>query len=139
MWQDMVLGGGGHLLKATYRGKTLTTWVLFKLNEVLYYPYGASSEKNREVMASNLMMWEAIKLGKKHGCKMFDLWGSLGPEPDENDPWYGFHRFKQGYGGDLIEFLGTYDLVVSPPLYWLYQLTDKIRWTGLKLLAQVRK
>ena len=139
MWQTMIVKGGGHLLKAIYEGKTLTTWALFELNGVLYYPYGASSNENREVMTSNLMMWEAIKLGKKHGCQMFDLWGSMGPEPDKNDPWYGFHRFKQGYGGELTEFVGTYDLVVNKTLYGIYMLADRLRWSALKLLAKLRK
>lgn len=139
MWQTMIQNGTGHLLKAVYGKKILTTWVLFELNGVLYYPYGASSNENREVMASNLMMWEAIRLGKSHGCRMFDMWGSLGPEPDESDPWYGFHRFKQGYGGELTEFVGTYDLVIDPKLYTLYTLADKVRWTLLKLLARLRK
>ncbi len=139
MWQTMIVDGGGHLMKAVYEGKILTTWVLFELNGVLYYPYGASSNENREVMASNLMMWEAIKLGKKHDCKMFDMWGSMGPEPDTKDPWYGFHRFKQGYGGELTEFIGTYDLVINKVLYEVYILTDKLRWFVLKLMAGFRK
>ena len=139
MWQTMIRDGSGHILKAIYEGKVLTTWVLFELNGVLYYPYGASTEKNREVMASNLMMWEAIRLGKKHGCKMFDMWGSLGPVPDSKDPWFGFHRFKQGYGGELTEFVGTYDLVVRPALYQIYTMAEKLRWIGLKLVAGIRK
>ena len=138
MWQSMKKSGMGHLFKAVYEGKVLTTWILFVLNGVLYYPYGASSNQNREVMASNLLMWEAIKFGKKNHCKLFDMWGSLGPEPDVKDPWYGFHRFKQGYGPELVEFVGTYDLIVNPVVYKLYGMVDWLRWAGLKLLAKVR-
>jgi len=139
MWKIMVESGSGHLFKAVYQGETLTTWILFELNGVLYYPYGASSNAHREVMANNLMMWEAIKFGKKQGCKLFDLWGSLGPEPDTTDPWYGFHRFKQGYGANLLEFVGTYDLVINKPEYLLYTLVEKFRWMALKLVAKIRK
>jgi len=139
MWQTMTGSGMGHLFKAVYEEKTLTTWMVFILNDTIYYPYGASSNEHREVMASNLMMWEVIRFGKDQGCRMFDMWGSLGPEPDEHDPWYGFHRFKQGYGAELVEFLGTYDLVIRPTLYKLYGLTDKARWVGLKLFAALRK
>lgn len=121
-----------HLLKATYKGKTLVAWILFVLNDTLYYPYGASSTKHREVMASNLMMWEAIKFGKKLGLKKFDMWGSLGPNPDTKDPWYGFHRFKEGYGPKLIEFTGSYDFVINKKLYFIYKIADKIRWTLLR-------
>ena len=122
-----------HLLKATYNNETLVTWILFVLGDTLYYPYGASSNEHREVMASNLMMWEAIKFGKKMGLKKFDMWGSLGPDPDAKDPWYGFHRFKQGYGGKLTEFVGSYDFVIDKKMYLAYKLLNKIRWAVLRL------
>lgn len=139
MWEEMKSSGMGHMMKATYEGKVLTTWVLLILNKVLYYPYGASSNEGREVMPSNLMMWEAIKFGKKNGCNLFDMWGALGPTPDTNDPWYGFHRFKMGYGPELVEFVGTYDLVVNETGYKIYQIVDRLRWIGLRLLARLRK
>ena len=139
MWQTMTASGIGHLFRATYNDKTLATWMIFILNGVVYYPYGASSSEHREVMASNLMMWEVIKYGKEKGCRVFDMWGSLGPKPDTRDPWYGFHRFKQGYGGELVEFLGSFDLVISPIKYRIYRAADWLRWLGLKLVAKVRK
>ena len=83
-------------------------------------------------MASNLLCWEAIKFGKKLGLTKFDMWGALGPNPDKNDPWYGFHRFKEGYGGKLTEFVGSYDLVINPVLYQTYKVADKLRWAALK-------
>lgn len=132
MWEMMVSRGKGRLLKAVYQNKVLATWILFSLNGVLYYPYGASSSENREVMASNLMMWEAIRLGKKMGCKKFDLWGSLGEEPDKTDKWYGFHKFKEGYGGKLVEFVGSYDMVLNPVLYKIYKAANWFRWKVLR-------
>lgn len=137
MWQVLKPAGIAHLLKATYKGKVLVAWVVFSFNNVLYYPYGASSREHKEVMASNLMMWEAIKFGKKLDCHTFDLWGCLGPEPSPKDPWYGFHRFKLGYGPSLIEFIGTFDLVIQPSFYSLYYLADSLRWKYLKLKAKL--
>lgn len=122
-----------HLLTATYNKKILVAWIVFVFNDTLYYPYGASSSEYREVMASNFMMWEAIRFGKKLGLKKFDMWGAMGPTPDAKDPWFGFHRFKQGYGGDLIEFVGSYDLVINPIMYQAYKLADKARWLYLRL------
>lgn len=122
-----------HLLVARYKNVPLVTWVVFVFNNILYYPYGASSNEHREVMVSNLMMWEAIRFGKKMGCHTFDMWGSLGPNPDPKDPWYGFHRFKEGYGGRLVEFVGSYDLVLNPFLYQLYNLAHRARWLYLRI------
>ncbi len=119
--------------RATSDKQTLTSWVLFVFKDTIYYPYGASSREYREVMASNLMMWEATGFGKKLGLKYFDMWGALGPDPDKNDPWYGFNRFKEGYGGELVEFIGSYDLVIKPALYEIYKVADKLRWGLLRL------
>ncbi len=122
-----------HLLTAIYNKKILVTWIVFILGDTLYYPYGASSSNHKEVMASNLMMWEAIRFGKKLGLKKFDMWGSLGPNPDSKDPWFGFHRFKEGYGAKLTEFLGSYDLIIDKNMYRFYKIADKFRYFLLKL------
>ncbi len=127
-----------HLLNALYKPEngdeqTITSWVLFVFKDHLYYPYGASSRQHRETMANNLVAWEAIRLGKKLGLKYFDMWGALSENPDKNDPWYGFHRFKEGYGAELVEFVGSFDLVIKPAAYEIYKIADKIRWAALKI------
>jgi len=120
------------LFLAKYKDVTLAAWILFVYGDTIYYPYGASSSLHREVMASNLMMWEAIKFGKKLGLKKMDMWGALSNNPDKNDPWYGFHRFKEGYGPKHVEFAGSFDLVINPLLYNIYRVLDKIRWALLR-------
>lgn len=122
-----------HLLLANYNKKTLAAWILFVFKDTLYYPYGASSTEHKETMSSNLIMWEAIKFGKRLGLKKFDMWGALEPEPDINDTWYGFHRFKQGYHPEHVEFVGSYDLVINPVLYQGYKIADKLRWLMLRI------
>lgn len=122
-----------HLLVANYNMKTLAAWIVFAFHDTLYYPYGASSSEHRETMASTLMMWEAIKFGKRLGLKRFDMWGALGPEPDQLDPWYGFHRFKQGFHPEHVTFVGSFDLLIHPVLYQGYKVADKLRWLYLRL------
>ncbi len=114
-----------------YQNKPLSSWMLVHFKNKLYYPYGGSSSLHREVMANNLVAWEAILYGKSLKLKQFDLWGALGPDADPKDPWQGFHRFKQGYGGKLVEYVGTYDLIFNTPLYYLFNLIDQA--TGLKI------
>jgi lipid II:glycine glycyltransferase (peptidoglycan interpeptide bridge formation enzyme) len=139
MWQTLGQSGMLRIFEAVYEEKVLVSWIMFVFNGVLYYPYGASRDIHREVMASNLMMWEMIKFGKKNGCRMFDMWGSLGPEPDPKDPWNGFHRFKKGFGGQLVEFIGTYDLVVNTQMYPFFRIAEELRWKFLRLKAKFRK
>ncbi len=139
MWDQMGESGQMRIFEAHYEGKPLVSWIVFIFGDTLYYPYGASSSEHRDVMASNLMMWEIIKFGKSMGLKKFDMWGALGPNPNEKDPWYGFHRFKEGYGPQLYEFLGTYDLVLNPPIYSFYRFAENIRWKFLRIWAKIRR
>lgn len=134
MWDELHKAGIAHLLVAKYEGKIITTWVLFKFKDTLYYPYGASTREHREVMANNLVMWEAIKLGKELGCKYLDMWGALGTEPDKKDPWYGFHTFKSGYGARHVEYIGTWDYVARPIIYRIYRVVENIRWMILRMI-----
>ncbi len=122
-----------HLLIARYEGKVLTAWLLFSLKDTLYYPYGASTIEHREVMASNLMMWEAIRFGKKMGLKKFDMWGAANVEtPKPDNIYYGFHKFKSGYGPRHVEYMGSYDFAIRKNLYLFYKLANKLRWIILK-------
>jgi len=118
------------LLTATYKGEIITTWVLFVWKDFLYYPYGASSNEHKNVMANNLVMWEAIKYGKKLDLKTFDLWG--------REPGKGFTKFKEGYAPQVVEFLGSWDLVTSP-LYRPYRFAEYLRWATLRTKSKFVK
>ncbi|MDO8618507.1 MAG: peptidoglycan bridge formation glycyltransferase FemA/FemB family protein [Candidatus Daviesbacteria bacterium] len=139
VWQTLKASNMAQLLIASFENEPLTTWLLLNFKDTLYYPYGGSSKTHPEVMANNLVAWEAIKLGKKMGLKKFDMWGALGPNADSKDPWFGFHKFKQGYGGELVEYIGTYDLVLNWPTYILFNFIDKLMPLKLFLLKHLSK
>lgn len=119
-----------HLLVAKYKGKIQTTWILFKSKDTLYYPYGASTFDDKNLQANSAMMWAAIKFGKSQGLKYFDLWG--------REAGKGFTRFKEGFAPEVIQFLGTWDLVTSP-IYWPYRAAEFARWRILRIKAKFAK
>jgi lipid II:glycine glycyltransferase (peptidoglycan interpeptide bridge formation enzyme) len=131
MWEAINESKMAHLFLAKYQNQVLAAYIFFIFNNILYYPFGASTRENQNVMAIYSLMWEAIKFGKKSNCQTFDMWGALNPDPNPNDPWFGFHHFKEGFGGELVKFIGTYDLVINPPLYQLFNLANKFRWLFL--------
>ncbi|MEO6509321.1 MAG: peptidoglycan bridge formation glycyltransferase FemA/FemB family protein [Patescibacteria group bacterium] len=134
IWNHMK-NGKAHILIAYYEDTPLASYELFFFNNVLYYPYGGSSEAYRNLMGANLLMWESIRLGKKLGAESYDMWGSLSPDYPETDPWAGFTRFKEGYNTQFYQFVGTYDLVANQSLYSLYGVLNKVRNFLLKLRA----
>lgn len=137
LWDKLKDTGICDIFIASHDGEVLAAFMLFKKDDRLFYPYGASVDKKREVMAPNLLMWEAIKYGQSLGLKSFDTWGCLGLEAKEGQQGYGFHKFKQGYGGSLVQFMGTYDLIINPSLYKIYNTVDKYRWIFLRAKAAI--
>ena len=71
-------------------------------------------------MAPYLSQWEQIKEAKKQGFQIYDFWGI-----DEIN-WPGVTRFKNGFGGKEIEYIGAYDYVFQPWWYVVYKGTKKI-------------
>ena len=71
-------------------------------------------------------------MAKKWELRYLDMWGALGTEPDTNDPWYGFHTFKSGYGARHVQYIGTWDYVAMPLLYKLYRMGETFRWWWLR-------
>lgn len=139
VWEALRKKDMARLLIAEYNGEPLTAWMLFNFKDTLFYTYGGSTQTHKEVMSNNLVCWETIKLGKKLGLKQFDMWGALGPSADPKDPWFGFHKFKQGYGGKLVEYIGTYDLIFNWPVYLLFAIIDRLTPVKIFLLKLLRK
>jgi lipid II:glycine glycyltransferase (peptidoglycan interpeptide bridge formation enzyme) len=56
------------------------------------------------------------------------MWGSLPPTYGEDaSGWAGFTRFKEGFGTEFVEFVGSFDYVIQPTLYTLYNAAYAIR------------
>lgn len=114
-----------NILVATYQNQPMAAWMLLNHENTIYYTYGGSSTEHKEVMASNLIAYEAIKLGKRLNAKIFDLWGATN---NEKDSFWGFTKFKLGYGGELVEHIDSYDFVVNPIIYNIFNFSYSLFW-----------
>ena len=121
-----------HILTAKFEETPIASWMFFTHKHVLYYPYGGSDEKHKNLQASTLVAWEAIKLGKSLGCRTFDMWGAAKDPENTKDPWYGFTNFKIRFGGKHVQYMDSYDLALNMPYYKIFNTANDIRWTLLK-------
>ncbi len=120
MWNALRVNNMATLWTAKYKNKILAADIIFRFNDRIYYAYGASALEHKEVMASSGLLWEIIKWGKTSGATKFDLWGA--------EQGKGFSRFKEHFGGDLVNLPGSYDLVVRPILYPFFRFLEEARW-----------
>lgn len=82
-------------------------------DKTAYYFHAASTPEGRKLSAPYSVVWEAIKLAKKKGCRIFDFEGIY----DERFPqksWLGFSHFKKSFGGEEIEYPGCFIKFSNP-------------------------
>jgi len=119
------------LYLAIYKEKIIAGALLIIYGEVAIYLHGASDDRDRNVMAPFLLQWEMIKEAKKRGVLKYDFGGvSMGEDNKKRkQKWAGVTRFKQGFSknNQLVEFSGSYDIIINPIKYWSYRLAQKIK------------
>ena len=132
MW-TMHEAGQGCFFFATHDGEPLAGIYVFTFGQKYWYMHGASGLKKRNLMPNYLLHWEGMKWARRRGISYYDMVGIPKPEDrNEDDPYYGVYKFKVGFGGEEVDFLGCLDLPVSwaraaawyklEPLYYrLYQ------------------
>ena len=73
--------------------------------------YGGLTDAGAEARAGHFFEWEAILRCKARGAQVFDMWGRFAG---------GIAHFKQGFGGRVVEYGSTFDLIVNPIVHRLY-------------------
>lgn len=85
-----------------------------------WYLYGASHNTLRDAMPNFLMQWSMIQDTIDMGGYMYDFRGVSGDLNPDN-PLYGLYKFKKGFNGNFVEFIGEYDLVIDEFLYKMFK------------------
>lgn len=88
-------------------GNDLAGTVILIANDSAYYYYAFTSKEGRKRMTQYLLVWQAIRLAKKKGCKVFDFEG-IYDKRFPNKSWKGFSHFKKSFGGKEIEYPGCF-------------------------------
>ena len=112
-WHIFVPRGQGRLFLAEYNGQLLAGIFVGLFAKQAIYLYGASSNEHRNLMPNYLLQWEAIRWAKQQGARQYDFWGI--PKTDnEDEALVGVYRFKRGWGGQIVRFVGCYEHVYRP-------------------------
>ncbi|MBI9043934.1 MAG: peptidoglycan bridge formation glycyltransferase FemA/FemB family protein [Anaerolineaceae bacterium] len=119
VWKTFLKKDMATLLFAEVEGEIVAGLFLFYFGSHAWYLYGMSTGKHRKLMPNHLLQWEAIKISKNRGVKIYDFWGA----PDTfnaSDSMYGVFRFKDGFGAKVVRTMGAWDYPVYPLLYKAY-------------------
>ncbi len=119
VWQQFLSTGQAELLLATVDEEIVAGLMLFVFAQTAWYMYGASTGQVRQLMPNHALQWAAMLRARERGCRCYDMWGA----PDvfsESDRLWGVYRFKQGFGGEVVQGIGAFDYPVKRRLYWAF-------------------
>lgn len=145
-------GSSMKLLMADVAEDTVAAIVVTCVGKGSWYPWGASSERNRKAMPNFALQHKAMLWAKQEGAAYYDLWGI--PEPlgkmalqarlkgplhewptslpvalDQMPPHdlWNVYRMKQGFGGQIVHLVGAWDLPIQPIAFGIYTVGAKVR------------
>lgn len=122
--RDQLEAGFATLYIAEFQGKALAAALVYDDTGTRFYAHAAASEKERKLAAGTVLLVQMILDARVAGKKYFDFWGVTVSE-DKNHPWYGFSQYKRSFGGELVNYAGTWDLPIEKGKYGIYRV---VRW-----------
>lgn len=105
---------------AKYGEKIIAAALINFYTDTATYLHGASLREHREVMAPYILHWRILGEARRRGLKHYDLWGV------DEKKWPGVTRFKLGFGGEIVEYPESVDILYRPMWYKVYNLARKI-------------
>lgn len=113
------------LYLAYYKKKVIAANLVIYSGQTATYVHGSSANEFRNVMAPYVLQWQAILDAKKAGLKIYDF-GGVAPKGVEDHAWQGITRFKQGFGGQLVHYPDSVDVVFNLAKYRVYKFLRAI-------------
>ena len=109
-------------MKKEYGAKPVLGGILFLIygNEVLSL-FGGSKKELMSFQSAYTLHFEGIKYAVEHGYDTYNFYGITGNFSKDN-PLLGLYLFKKSFGGQVVELVGEFDLIISKWYYRLYKI-----------------
>lgn len=115
------------VLKKKYGNRIVMASSMFILYGVeVVYLFSGSISEFMKYNAQYFIQSEIINYSIDNKYERYNFYGIEGNFEKENNPTYGIYEFKKGFDGEVVEFIGEFDLVISRFYYYLYKVSFKM-------------
>ena len=98
---------------------TLSAHMIIEYGDKAWVLYAGNHNILSETYVNYNTYFEHIKYCKEKNIKVYDQFGTIG-DLSESNPRLGLHEFKKKFGGDYIEFIGEWDYITNPIMYFIF-------------------
>jgi lipid II:glycine glycyltransferase (peptidoglycan interpeptide bridge formation enzyme) len=122
-WQRYARIGYGQLFFAYVDDQVVAGAYAVVFGDKSTYKDGASIRERTVYGASHLLQWRVIEWAKANGSVIHDFCGSPPSKDIKNSqhPHYGIGRFKTSFNKEVTDYIGAWDIIISPPAYQLWR------------------
>jgi len=120
-YEELLRTEGVSLVMARVDGSPAAAALVMEYEGAGTYLHGASSYAHRAAMAPFALHWNVMKTMAARGIAEYDLWGI------DEKRWPGVTRFKAGFGGREMSYIGSYDYPLRKMWYTAYQVKNRLR------------
>lgn len=99
---------------------------------------GGSYSKFMEFQSAYSIHFEGMKMAINNNYSRYNFYGIVG-DFDESKEMGGLYTFKKSFGGNVVELLGEFDLIINMPLYNLYNLSFSAYHFAKNIKAKIIK
>ena len=107
VWSIFAPSGRVRLSFALKDGERVAVLFHFTCGDRAVESYGGMTDAGADARANYLLKWAAISDFADEGFAVYDMWGLATG---------GIRQFKEGFGGDEIEYVGARDLPLRAPI-----------------------
>jgi lipid II:glycine glycyltransferase (peptidoglycan interpeptide bridge formation enzyme) len=112
---------------AEHQGKAVATAFCFDSPTTRYYAHAAADFEARKLHPGTPLLVQMMLDAKQRGQSSFDFVGVAPKDAPKSHRWAGFTAFKQSFGGDYKQYMGTWEMPVNKLVYGLYRGAYKLR------------
>ena len=98
---------------------TLSAHMIIEYGNKAWVLYAGNHNILSETYVNYNTYYEHLKYCKDKGIEIYDQFGTIG-DLSENNPRLGLHEFKKKFVGNYVEFLGEWDYVTKPFMYFVF-------------------
>ncbi len=114
------------LVIARHNENILVINFIFLFGGIATFVYGGSSNEERNLMPSYLVQYKTVQETKRLGFTYYNL-GGVTDGSAQYKSWKGFTIFKKKFGGELMTYGTSYDIISQPLWYYLYDFQRRIK------------
>jgi lipid II:glycine glycyltransferase (peptidoglycan interpeptide bridge formation enzyme) len=141
-WRGLASAGHATIFEARHEGRLLASGMLVVEDERSFYLFAGSLREEKgqpKRYASYALQWAMMRHARDAGARTHDLWGVAPQNATPEHPWYGVGLFKKGFGGRVVVWAGTWDIVVDRTLYRMRSMAERWRLMARTLVGGLRR